>query len=146
MNLQEEKIEFLRNQNQDLVTYCGQLKKGLKQCVRVLREWHGPEAFEIYYDHSPEMAQVRKVLPGFRVKIRDKPKDKPKVVVLCGSSKFVVEDLEGIIYWLSAARTDLEGISRKARLCPPEELIAHALEMIEKVDACASRVLLGENR
>ncbi len=57
-----------------------------------------------------------------------------------------LEDLQGVIYWASAARTDLEGISPEGRLCPPEVLIAHALEMINKVDACAERILLGENR
>lgn len=57
-----------------------------------------------------------------------------------------LEDLEGVIYWLSAARCDLQGIAPEKRICPPEELIAHALEMIEKVDACAARVLTGENR
>ncbi len=57
-----------------------------------------------------------------------------------------MEDLEGVIYWASAARTDLQGISPQARLCPPEELIAHALEMIEKIDGCAERILLGKNR
>jgi len=39
----------------------------LKKCIEVLRLWHGPEAFEIYYDHSPEMKPIRDVLPKFRV-------------------------------------------------------------------------------
>lgn len=56
-----------------------------------------------------------------------------------------IEDLEGVIYWASAARTDLHGLSSQG-LCPPEELIAHALEMIEKIDGCAERILLGTNR
>lgn len=55
-------------------------------------------------------------------------------------------DLVGVIYWASAARTDLQGINPEGRLCPPEVLIAHALEMIEKIDGCAERILLGTNR
>lgn len=57
-----------------------------------------------------------------------------------------IEDLEGVIYWASAARTDLQGMSPEGRLCPPEELRAHALEMIDKIDGCAERILLGTNR
>lgn len=57
-----------------------------------------------------------------------------------------LEDLQGVIYWASAARTDLQGLSPEGRLCPPEELVAHALEMIEKIDGCAERILLGANR
>lgn len=42
-------------------------RAALEQCICVLRQWHGPEAFEIYYDRSPEMALVRAKLPGYRV-------------------------------------------------------------------------------
>ena len=61
-----KKIEFLKDQNTDLNKVCIIQKTALKQCIKVLREWHGHDAFEIYYDHSPEMRLVRKVLPGFR--------------------------------------------------------------------------------
>ena len=39
------------------------LKDALIQCVLVLKQWHGVEAFEIYYKHSPEMQKIRNILP-----------------------------------------------------------------------------------
>lgn len=57
-----------------------------------------------------------------------------------------LEDLQGVIYWASAAKTDLQGLSPQSRLCPPEELIAHAIESIDKVDALCAAVLMGTNR
>ena len=45
------------------------LRKALEQCVRVCRDWHampgkpGPhDAFDIYFNHSPEMKLIRDVL------------------------------------------------------------------------------------
>jgi hypothetical protein len=35
----------------------------LVQCAKVLRQWHGKEVFDIYYQHAPEMAVVRDELP-----------------------------------------------------------------------------------
>lgn len=63
-----EKIEFMKNQITDINNANAELKLALKKCVEVLKMWHGPEAFEIYYDHSPEMAPIRRVLPHFKVK------------------------------------------------------------------------------
>jgi len=40
-----------------------QLRDALKQCVAVLRQWHGEEVFDIYYNHAPEMQAVREALP-----------------------------------------------------------------------------------
>jgi len=38
------------------------LRKALEQCVRVVRQWHGDDVFDIYFNHSPEMKLVRDVL------------------------------------------------------------------------------------
>lgn len=45
------------------------LRKALEQCVRVCRDWHampgkpGPhDAFDIYFNHSPEMKLIRDAL------------------------------------------------------------------------------------
>jgi len=51
-----------------------------------------------------------------------------------------LKDLEGVIYWSSAALADVCSID------PQTRLTAHAIEMIEKVSACAERIMLGENR
>ena len=40
-----------------------QLRAALKQCVAVLRQWHGEEVFDIYYNHAPEMRLVREAMP-----------------------------------------------------------------------------------
>jgi hypothetical protein len=48
-----------------------------------------------------------------------------------------LKDLEGVVYWLSAAKGDLDGV---------EKFTDHALEMIEKASKCAERIMLGENR
>jgi len=61
-----QQVEFLKNQNLDLSLSCQDLRQALKQCIRVLRMWHGPESFEIYYDNAPEMALIRKAFPDFR--------------------------------------------------------------------------------
>jgi len=39
-----------------------QLTKALEQCVRVAQMWHGDDAFDIYFNHSPEMKLVRDAL------------------------------------------------------------------------------------
>lgn len=38
------------------------LRKALEQCVRVAKMWHGDDAFDLYFNHSPEMKLVRDVL------------------------------------------------------------------------------------
>lgn len=35
------------------------LTKALEQCVRVAQMWHGDDAFDIYFNHSPEMKLIR---------------------------------------------------------------------------------------
>lgn len=57
-----------------------------------------------------------------------------------------LEDLQRIIYWASAARGDLTAVVNDNNICSKEELAARALEMIEKIDECAERILLGTNR
>ena len=39
-----------------------ELEKALKQCVEVLKFWHGDDAFDLYFNHSPEMALIREAL------------------------------------------------------------------------------------
>ncbi len=31
----------------------------LEAATEVIRQWHGPEAWDIYYDNAPEMAPIR---------------------------------------------------------------------------------------
>lgn len=38
------------------------LREALIACVRVAKAWHGEIAFDIYYDHSPEMKLIREAL------------------------------------------------------------------------------------
>lgn len=60
LDISEDALSMVAEEYQESI-------RALKQCINVLRQWHGPEAFEIYYDHSPEMALVREVLPEYRV-------------------------------------------------------------------------------
>ena len=34
----------------------------LMKAVAIIKQWHGDEVFEIYYEKSPEMAPIRKIL------------------------------------------------------------------------------------
>ena len=43
----------------------------LIECVKVARAWHGVAAFDIYYNHSPEMRIVRETLAKYGIKITD---------------------------------------------------------------------------
>lgn len=38
------------------------LRKALEQCVNVTKVWHGEDAFDLYFNHSPEMKLIRDVL------------------------------------------------------------------------------------
>lgn len=38
------------------------LTKALEQCVQVTKAWHGDDAFDLYFNHSPEMKLIRDVL------------------------------------------------------------------------------------
>lgn len=40
----------------------GQYRAALVQCVSVAKAWHGEEAFDIYFNHSPEMKLIRELL------------------------------------------------------------------------------------
>ena len=37
-------------------------RQALEQCVRVVKQWHGDDAFDLYFNHSPEMKLIRDVL------------------------------------------------------------------------------------
>lgn len=37
-------------------------KAALIACVAVAKAWHGDEVWDIYYNHSPEMAPIRELL------------------------------------------------------------------------------------
>ena len=39
------------------------LTAALIQCAKVARSWHGKVAFDIYYQHAPEMKMVRDEVP-----------------------------------------------------------------------------------
>lgn len=39
-----------------------QLRLALQQCVAVTEMWHGKEAFDLYFNHSPEMKLIRDAL------------------------------------------------------------------------------------
>lgn len=62
---QREKIVFLQGQNLDLSLACGELKTALKQCIKIMKDMHGHEGFEIYYNKAPEMRLIRKVWPKY---------------------------------------------------------------------------------
>lgn len=47
------------------------LVNALKQSVRVTREWHGHDVFDIYYHHAPEMRQVKEMLDRFGITYDD---------------------------------------------------------------------------
>lgn len=53
----------------DAVEQNMKLRKALEQCVQVLRLWHAmpqkpgdDDAFDLYFNHSPEMKLIRDVL------------------------------------------------------------------------------------
>jgi len=35
------------------------LLDGLNAAVEVIRQWHGQEAWDLYYNHSPDMKPIR---------------------------------------------------------------------------------------
>ncbi|GAG58276.1 unnamed protein product [marine sediment metagenome] len=43
-----------------------QLKSSLAQAIKVIKAWHGPEAWHIYLISSPEMEGVRRSLKLLR--------------------------------------------------------------------------------
>ena len=38
----------------------------MMQTLRVLRQWHGAPAFNIYYDHAPEMLMIRNAMGPYK--------------------------------------------------------------------------------
>lgn len=38
------------------------LERALHEAIDIIREWHGPDSWEIYYEHSPEMKRLRAAL------------------------------------------------------------------------------------
>lgn len=58
----EKEIATLRSRIEELEAENERLREALIAAIRVCRDWHGPEAFDIYYNHSPEMRAVRDVV------------------------------------------------------------------------------------
>ena len=48
------------------MNYEKRLERALRQCVEVLKGWHGEDMFDIYYNHSPEMKLTREALSDER--------------------------------------------------------------------------------
>lgn len=57
-----------------------------------------------------------------------------------------VEDLMQVVYWASAIRTDAEALASGKALGSPVDYHSNIVRCVNELDACASRVLLGENR
>lgn len=38
----------------------------IMQSLRLLRQWHGVPAFDIYYDHAPEMKMIRDAMGPYK--------------------------------------------------------------------------------
>lgn len=57
-----------------------------------------------------------------------------------------LEDISLVIYWLSATRTNIEGIGRDPALCTTEELATDALRCLKNADDAVERIALGKNR
>lgn len=47
------------------------LINALIDSVRVMRQWHGKEAFDIYFNHAPEMKSVRDTLLAYGMSFQD---------------------------------------------------------------------------
>lgn len=57
-----------------------------------------------------------------------------------------VDDLMKVVYWASAIRADAQALSSGKCLGQPEDYHTNIIRCVNELDACASRVLLGENR
>lgn len=68
---------------------------------------------------------------------------KGKDMKLC---KKDVNDLMQVVYWASAVRTDAEALSSGKCLGQSEDYYSNIVRCVNELDACAQRVLLGENR
>lgn len=53
--LRLQRADNLEVKNQELV-------KALKKSVEVIKQWHGNDVFDIYFNQSPEMESIRKAL------------------------------------------------------------------------------------
>jgi len=49
------------------------MRQALLQAVKVIKQWHGDEVFDIYYNHSPEMKMIREALGGTYDDVKDEP-------------------------------------------------------------------------
>jgi hypothetical protein len=54
--------EVLRDLARQLERDRARLIEALEQAVSVIKVWHGPEVFDIYFNHSPEMKLIRDML------------------------------------------------------------------------------------
>ena len=48
------------------------MRQALLQAVKVIKQWHGEDVFEIYYNNAPEMEMIRNILGPY-----DEVKDEP---------------------------------------------------------------------
>lgn len=48
------------------------MRQALLQAVKVIKQWHGEEVFEIYYNNAPEMGLIRNQLGSYD-SIKDEP-------------------------------------------------------------------------
>lgn len=45
-----------------LIAAAPELVDALRESIDLIKSWHGPEAWDIYYEHSPEMKRLRAAL------------------------------------------------------------------------------------
>ena len=50
------------NDIKNCVSLAINLAIALSQCIKLLRQWHGIECFDIYYKKSPEMKLIRELI------------------------------------------------------------------------------------
>lgn len=56
-------MAFTAGQTQPLPGYTKeQMGEALKKAVEVIKQWHGEEVFDIYYNHAPEMKPIREAI------------------------------------------------------------------------------------
>lgn len=57
-----ETLKAARADPSSAAALVAQYRAALEQCVNVAKAWHGDEAFDIYFNHSPEMKPIRELL------------------------------------------------------------------------------------
>lgn len=66
-----EEIALQRRFKNELQEEVKRLRDALERTALVVKDWHGPEAWEIYRDHSPEMKPYREAV-GRPATLKDK--------------------------------------------------------------------------